>query len=449
MFAGSLSRWRAVAIFSTCVFALSACQAPAAAANAARNRNEVAGNAGRPAAIAEARNTYLLRSGRVFFPDDQPLRPDFLPDLSDTQIELIATILESELQNIRDAQRRHVTMLAGAFPGHDIDRVRLDLVPTATGAALAGSLPDTGRITIDAKVVQAIYRAALIAIFASESEVGADMPMEGRQAFAFRAFAAYRLQLASLPEFRSLGDLRAFRRGASAPDRDADLDRRLAGGMELLNDRLMEAGTIIMSKQLERAFLGAIRFMLAHEAGHVALAHPVTPVSCEQAVENERTADRYAVLASALAAYRRMPGLVLRHGATFAQEVILSPLEDMVFERSDGAVPFFSYAYGLAGFDSRFETLPGCRYPEPRERLAALAQLAAVINSVHYVAVRHQSLRRFGSRETRRNLGTTPFEDMFPNLPRLAETDGPFPADLESLRPVLREVFYDTYRRDD
>lgn len=421
---------------------LAACTPMGAVRNIAGNGEQIAGNLRQPGAVAAARNTYLLRSGRVFFPDNEPLQPGRLPDLSDAQVDLITLILETELQGIRDAQSRLAATLGREFPGHDAARVRLTIEAEARDTAWAGSQPDTGHITIDARVVQAIYRAALIATFAPESEVGTQMPMARREAFAFQRFASFRSYLAAMPSLRLLGDLRAFTRGASAPDSDPQLGRALAGASEMMNSRLADSGAIIVSRELEREFLGAIRFMLAHEAGHVALSHPIAPQSCAQAVANEYAADRYAVVVSNLAAFPRIPGNVLRGG------VLIEP-DEAQNHPSDGARPFFSYAYGLAGFDSRFATLADCRYPSPEERLAAIGPLAALIHTIHGSAMYDQSLRRFGSAQERRRLAAAPpFEAVFATLPRQAETDGPFPADLAPFNLLLRDIFYDTYNRD-
>jgi hypothetical protein len=426
---------------------LAVCTPMTAVCGAAGDRERSAGHSSERSLLAAARNTYLLRTGRVFFPDDQPVRPDVLPELTPTQIALIAEILASELEQIQTAQRTHAAMLAREFPGHDATRVALSIEPTLTGAAMANSQPNSGRIRIDARVVQAIYRAAMINAFDPiRDEAGADVPdaaeTQRRQQRAFNEFDQFHRQVINLPSSPALSDLRALR--TPNPERERALGRLMSDGLAMIEARFEMLDTLLRSQRLERLFLGAIRFMLAHEAGHVALAHPVSPADCGQAIANELTADRYAVLVSDLAAFPRIRD-TMRHGsAPLAPYASVTSFTDYVPEPSDGHAPFFKYAYGLAGFDLRFDTVPNCLYPTPAVRVAAIAPFAEIIDFVHRLAMDDLAHRRYGSAQTRQRLGNRPFERIWPRL-----SASRLPADLAPLQALLTEIFYDTYDRRD
>lgn len=440
--------WPAIAALGASIL-LGGCSVGSIGSTVIENRQALTAAVQRPFLVNEARNIYLLQSGSVFYPDGQSITPAQLPTLSDAQVDLIGSIMTVELERIRKTQAAHAALLAREFPGHDATRVPLVLQTTRTGSASAGSVPQTGTITIDARVIQGIYRAAVIWVFDGKDEGdGSAEAMSSREFRAFHLFDDYRLRLADLRSV-TLGDnvtgaglaLRAVTGGQAAQDRAfAQADALFARSFE-------EAGTMIASRQLERAFLGAIRFMLAHEAGHVALAHPIAAASCEEALANEATADRYAILVSDLADYDRIPGIVLARGSTQWSWHQLTPLDQQVLDPSDGSQQFFGFAYDLAGFDLRLGTAADCSYPAPAQRLAAVAPLANAIHAVHQRAVRDQALRRFGSSAARRGLGTAPFDEVFSYLPETATEERTYPADLQTLRTLLSEVYYDTYNR--
>ena len=58
---------------------LCACSTSTVIQNTYANRNQIAANLKQPGTVSAARNTYLLQSGRVFYPDGQPLVFDVLP----------------------------------------------------------------------------------------------------------------------------------------------------------------------------------------------------------------------------------------------------------------------------------------------------------------------------------------------------------------------------------
>ncbi|NYT39900.1 hypothetical protein HZY97_03960 [Sphingomonas sp. R-74633] len=413
------------------------------------NREALARAVRRPMLVNEARNLTLLRSGAVFYPDTQPIVPGALPALEDVSINLIGSIMNVELERIRNAQRVHAAMLGRAFPGHDALRVPMHIVPTDNGVASAQADTGTGAVMVDVRIIQAAYRAALIMVFAAEDDLpsSVDTPAK-REAYAFNAFANYRARLRRLRSFALGDDLTGARLGMSVLGNDADRDRAIAQAGAMFDRALEESSTIMESKSLERAFLGAIRFMLAHEAGHVALGHSTSPANCDEALANEAAADRYAVLVSDLADYGRIPGIIVARGATDHSVQFVTPLESMVTDPSDGAHQFFGFAYGLAGLDTRLRAVPGCSYPAPELRLAEIQPLANVIDSVHDLAVTDQYLRRFGARDTKQRVGTGRFDMYFPRLQEIATAEKPFPADLAPLRDQLSEVYYDTFRRE-
>lgn len=435
---------------------LGSCTVQGAASTLYHNRNALRAAAERPLLVHEARNLYLLRSGDVFYPEGQVTNPAELPPLSDKAIALIGSIMEVELQHIRGAQTAHAAMLAREFPGHNPLRVSLRLVPTDYGTASGTSIPTTGDVVIDVRIIQATYRAALISVFSADSGLNSTVDtLTYQENQAFYAFSDYRARLRNLRSFTLQDDLTGARLGLSVLGNESDQQHAFTEANQLFNRLLEESSTMIESQRLERAFMGAVRFVLAHEAAHVALNHPSTPATCEEALINEAAADKYAVLVSALADYARIPGMVIAQGSTRYSMTFLTPIERLVVDPSDGSSQFFGFAYSLAGLDSRLNAAFECSYPEPKQRLAAIRPLANVIHTVHSRATMDQSLRRFGARSARRELGATPFDTFFLYLAETATAEAetttaeePYPADLTPLRDMLSEVYYDTYRRD-
>ncbi len=421
----------AIAIFA--VMGLAGCTPTNIAQNVIANRHEIARNLNQPFAVHSARNTYLLRSGEVFYPSTGPL-PAGLPELTDDQRKALKQILLIELQNIKAVQVRHAALLAQKFPGHDATRVQIALDMSENDRPFAVSDATSGAVTVDAKVVQAIFRAAIIATYADDP----DHPLESaQQAIAFKHFQAFRYSLGDLPSLALKTDVEALAKGDP---------------MQMLNQRLAQAGVMLDSKMLEARFLNAIRFMLAHEAGHVALDHSVSPTTCDEAQRNEATADRYAVLVSALSAYDQAKPIVVKKGSSQMFWSQITPLEETILAAPDGASEFFDFAYTLAGFDLKLSALPGCAYPTSAARAEILKPYSNAYFMVFDNAQDNEALRRFGSSEAKRELREDPFPHFFTVMPTLIDMNNQsldqnktLPKDMDAEKPALSEIYHVAY----
>lgn len=423
------------------------------AGNVLNNQATVRAAVNRPLMLHSARNTSLLRSGLVFYPSEDQIDPDVLPRLSDAQIAFVEEILLAEARNLQQAQRNHANFLMSRFPGHDAARVPAQVQLTPHDGPQANSDSETGDVQVSARVVQATFRAALVATFydvadnqgtdtygfdpvIGDGAPGRDPSLIAIERRSFQAYRLFRQRLTSMRSFTLLNDLNAL--------------RSLETASRALDESLMDSGTILVSHQLEAAFLNAIRFMLAHELAHVALRHPKFPARCEEARANEAVADRYATILSGLAAYERATPIVLANGSSRSFWRQLTPMEELVNGPADGAGEFFRFSYTLSGFSLALARLPNCEYPGPRARFATLAPYSHVYFRVFQFAQTDQALRRYGDRATKRSFRTTNFFDRyFAALPQIVaanneslEQDNRVPEDLEAERPALSEIYH-------
>jgi|GEM_PF-6736694 len=410
----------------------------------------------RSSELHSARNTTLLRNGFVFYPKDDQIDPDVLPRLSDAQIATIEQILLAEARDLQQAQRDHAVFLASRFPGHDSTRVPSRVHLTAYDGPEAGSDSDTGDVQVSARVIQATFRAAVVAtFFEATNNQGADVygfdPVVG-DGVASRDPALVEI------ERRSFQAYRFFRQRLNTTPASRQLDPRDAQNLEaagrVFDEMLADSLTVQMSHQLEAAFLNAIRFMLAHELGHVALHHPRSPADCDEALANEATADRYATILSGLAAYKRAKPIVLRKGASPGFTTEFEP-PDKLTSPADGASEFFRFGYTLAGFNLALGRLPGCEYPGPRARFGALSPYSHVYFKTFERAATDRALKRYGNRKTKLSYrGHDFFDRFFTSLPRIVAhnneslgKDDIVPDDLETERSTLSEIYHAVFNQ--
>ena len=139
-------------------------------------------------------------------------------------------------------------------------------------------------------------------------------------------------------------------------DIDQARARRLLG--DLLSDdsswfRLSDVSA--MSVQLERAYWNSVRFLIAHEIGHIALGHDPDERG-ESPLHREFAADRFAISA-----------LTGGEGGEAVQRVQRQFLNSLI-GNYDGFVIYLAYTYDLIKFHQNPSTTAA--YPSPSERLA-------------------------------------------------------------------------------
>lgn len=343
--------------------------------NLIENRAYIADSAVRPLTVADTRGTFLMKSSRIFYPRGIPGDPGLIPDLTEAELTGIEHMLEVELTRVTATQSQHRGLLVAQFPGFDDRRARVHLEIKNQRLAFAAT-EQSGRMFVDAKVIQAIYRAALLSILVGENFVGTK---EERERLAFAKFAQFSQQLEGMSPVLPVSDARGFAKRAWQA-KGTLLDRIENGLDGLLAARLHDMALVEQSQSLERSFLGAIDFLLSHETAHLVLGHFPLATDCEDARARELVADQYAVLLVGLARFDRLP-LTMKQASN--GWINLFGISAAI---PDGYEPFFRFAYGLAGFDSVMGSVPECSYPPSDEREKALAPFASMIDGVMWEA---------------------------------------------------------------
>lgn len=353
--------------------------------NLIQNREYIADSLQRPATVAAARGTFLLRSSRMFYPGDLPRDPQELPRLGADERQALSALVTQALASVNAAQERHLDALRAVTGAVNPQLGRSRVLVVDQDSAVA-AVDATGALLISARVVQGIYRSALLQVLAESG----DGP--GAERAAFQRFAGLRRGIDGMSPLQPLSDLEAFSAGTSAREglpalfggmgggKSGDLLDRMFGTMlagmgGVLERRMQDLNLSQQSAALESSFMGAVQFLVAHEVGHLVLGHfPLSPV-CHEAIARELAADRHAALVSLLVQADSLPGLRLQasggsigaNGADAIQRLSASP--------APAVAQFFRHAYGLAGFDANLAAAPGCHYPSPADREAAVGPL--------------------------------------------------------------------------
>lgn len=337
----------------------------------------------RPATVAAARDTFLLRSSRIFYPDALPTDPAELPPLGAAQRREIAELVQHVLGQLNATQQRRQSVLAAVAGPLDPSQAPTRVVVVDQSQAVA-AVDSSGHLAINGRVVQGIYRSALLEVLADNKTA---VPAAERERAAFRSFAEFRTGIDGMSPLQPLSDLKAFSRGTRGEGalaglggmfgggENADPFDKLLGGMMsgmfgVLGQRLEDMSLSQRSAALEASFLGAVRFLLAHEFAHLVLGHfPLVP-QCDAAVARELAADRLATLLGLLAQADRLPPIPLERGSGGSLRINgAQAMTDLAAQPVPSARQFFRLAYQLAGFDSAMLAVADCRYPDAGARL--------------------------------------------------------------------------------
>jgi hypothetical protein len=415
----------ALLALSSCVISLGV----GIADNLIENRAYIADSAERPLTVADARGTFLLKSSHVFYPRGIPIDPSQIPDLTDTELAGIEHMLDTELRRITATQSQHRAFLAAQFPGFDDRRAKAQIEIENQRLAVAAT-EQSGRMFVDAKVVQAIYRAALLSVLVDEDLKGSK---EERERSAFGKFAEFSQNVEGMSPVLPLNDARGFL--SAARHAKGTLEDRMDEGLRgVLQARLQDMLVVEQSQRLEGSFLGAIDFLLAHETAHLVLGHFPLTTDCNGARDREFEADRYAVLLNGLSHFDRPP--------VFRANILL------ISTPPDNYETFFRFAYGLAGFDTLLSPLHECSYPRSDLREKALHPFASMIGDVVERAKwdhAYKSMRTNGAVSTS---GKSAFDDYYePLLSKLCqesrnrEFDYPTAEEVEANRDLLHALY--------
>jgi hypothetical protein len=411
-----------------------------------RNRDYICESLRRPLTVAAARGTFLLKSSRLFYPNGIPGDPSLLPDLMPPELAEIERMLASVLSHVHTTQTRHATLLLRHFPGADLRRAAVELQPILNqGVAVAGT-ESSGRMFFDAKVVQAIYRSALLAVLVEDER---DTPAGERESIAFRKFAEFSKKLDAMSPIMPLSTAAGFAEGVKQTQGKNPSDVIFAGLAGSVESYLSDTQVLLQSHELEQKFLGASEFMLAHENAHLVLGHFPASTECDEARGRELTADSYAVLLNTLANFDG-----ITEGSGLPKQCGGSLLAFMAALRDSGADyyhSFFTYAYDLAGFDRAMASLPGCDYPPTSEREERAELFASIVSRTLDDARSAEARRRTGDKSLLEALGASPFDASYESMVKFysqyySKTPG-VRTTLVQYRDLLEALFYTYYHR--
>jgi hypothetical protein len=316
----------------------------------------------------EIENSHFYRDSTLFFPADVSADPRALPKLTKAQRDALERDLNAELGLIRTASAHPaLAKLFGALApvpaGAHVVLTDRDAAEAKTNVEPPGSAPE---IAIDTRVVQSMLRSALVSQYSVEIDLyrlKADVPRSAsgytadEERIAIDKFLTERKKVREAVTHGLVGDLLASRGAARAGDDPLDMF-----GMSLSQRNL---------SGLDVRYDSELFFLIAHEVGHVALAHfgdnPIlldltNTDSCSERRAKEDAADAYATALIALGsgsnAVDDMFGGFMTAGSVMGT----------------GLATFFSYAYDYAGF----ATPSGgqCQnYSPPAERMKAAQAL--------------------------------------------------------------------------
>ena len=344
----------------------------------------------KPATVAAARDTFLLRSSRVFYPNALPADPAELPALSAEHRRQIGELVQHVLGELTATQSRRQQALGAVAGPVDASSARTKVIVVDQSQAVA-AVDSSGYLAINGRVVQGIYRSALIEVMADDDQPG--VPSAERERAAFQEFAEFRSGIDAMSPLQPLSDFKAFTRGARGEGSMAGIGNLMVGGEKadpldklmggmmsgmfgVLEQRMQDMWLSQRSAALEASFIGAVRFLLAHELAHLSLGHfPLSP-QCDVAITRELAADRHATLLGLSAQADRLPRIPLRRGSGGSLKMEgAQAMTALAMQPVPSARQFFKLAYQLAGFDSVMLAVAGCQYPDAKTRLERVDQI--------------------------------------------------------------------------
>jgi hypothetical protein len=423
---------------------LASCTSASILSNVIDNREYIGDTLNRPLSVADARGTFLLKSSRLFYPHGIPDDSDTIPPLTGKELGEIDRMLSERLSRIMSIQEKHRALLIDHYPGFDIARAKVKLAILSQGTAVAAT-ESSGRMFIDAKVVQAIYRSALLSVLVERTTPSIGKEQE-REAFA--EFADFNKKLGEMSSFLPLSDLSGFTKGVEQAKDSGNLGKLFGGMWGVLESRLRDMHIVSQSQSLEDSFLGAMEFLLAHEMAHLVLGHYPASELCAEAQERELIADRYAVLLNVLSSYENAAKVELTENADGSLSSRGRGATGLLFVAPDSFAQFFKHAYELAGFDGLMQSIADCRYPPSSDRSKAAQPFSKVIVEIITDARWADGLQGTGNKKLFEALGNSPFDHYYEAMLKEAEkrTDEPTQDYIKRHQSLLRDVFHVYYR---
>lgn len=299
--------------------------------------------------------SFLFKSADIFYPDGKiPDDPATLPQLEQKSVDLIQKTVDSLIDQTLKSHRENAKLFG--------DRQFKMRVRLQNEGAIAARIDETGELQLDAKIVQAIYRAAIVSAYRTEIDL---TRVKNRVPFTAPLTAAEQgIAIAKLLEIRQ--QVRQTR------------GRSMVGDMaSSMSDDGFDGSWFTMSKLAEQSdgaqshYVFQLLFLVSHETGHMALGHHEESHAagdCQAFRDNEKEADLYAAIQVAMQT---------RQLAVYDMFGMMSPVPSA----STGIEDFFGLAYTFSGFDSVPPPTGGCEYAPPHDRAKAANEVFATIRS--------------------------------------------------------------------
>ncbi len=326
-------------------------------------------------------NSQFYRDSELFFPEDTVADPRGVPPpLTSLQRAALEADLNKQLNAVCKLAKMPALMkLLGELtplPG------QTRVVLTNFNAPEASTAED-GEISIDARVVQALLRSALVTQYRTEIELErlkADRPRSDpftadEERLAINTFLAARAHVRDAKGASMIGDV------ASWPEDASDDDAMDPLGLSLSSRNL---------SGLDVRYDSELLFLIAHEVGHLALGHygPNPKVIEFEGVEDECAARRGKEAAADIYA----TSLVALGTPGNAAYELFGSLMEAGTTVGDGFDTFFQYAYDYAGFTSGGSECHN--YPPPAERLEVMQRLHQAIRKGQTDAILQSTEKR-------------------------------------------------------
>ena len=297
--------------------------------------------------------SFLFESADVFYPGGVLSEPGTLPSLGRAQVREIQTSFDSIAQQLQAEHKTSKSALEELFrrPLPNEVKTRVAILNTGTPIARIGA---QGNIDVDAKVAQALFRTALVAglnkgsLLTGARGRGSSSPQTEAESIA--EFLQFKKDVESADGNTFVGDMFSVLR-----------DKDKASWFKMTE-------LAAVSRNVELHYFGPIRFMLAHETGHVALGHydrlrNTADNDCEALKDMETEADAYATVLLSLQLAR---GGAMNFGG-FGGDML-------GFDALTGYEDFFKLTYEMAGFEHA-GVAADCSHPPVAKRLADAREL--------------------------------------------------------------------------
>lgn len=327
-------------------------------------------------------SSYLVQSVKKFYPNGVPDDPaKTYPALQGRELRSIESELRSYSTQLAAMHEKRVSNLRALLGRNDIPNKSQAKVQLVNRGGLAASTDSAGQVVVDVRVLQSIFRGALLDAHRSspESPFDFDSPRRKVRQSKYDPFNT------TEDERAAIGDLlKTIKKVEDTPARSMIGDFIGMVGSDSFDRApwFAMAGHSMSSSVLQSKYVGAVLFLLAHEQGHIAMNHHARltqetlahaqlradialRAQCELRKQFEEEADVYAFLLLSPFSHAQSP-----------MDAFAAHLAPQI-QQLTGYQSFFEYGYNLAGFQRNEAS--DCGYESNDARLAKVRDLDDVI----------------------------------------------------------------------